>query len=118
MRENKNEILGVINDLLEIVDPRSPVADADQEERRELLKEEFDSSSARIFECVADDFGDRRRDAGLVLHVERQQGRDLPGSLPGRDDIGLVFQFQGEQDRLHGTTARPTTTVTSSRPLT
>src|SRR5689334_19238457 len=70
------------------------------------------------------DFRQRGGDAGLVLLLEREQAGDLPGPLPGRDDIVIIIDvneadFLGHHVSYDGrsrTCSFKTTTVASSRP--
>ena len=98
---------------------RAGIRDLDDEQLRRgaALPAEFDPPAPGIIEGVAGDFGDRRRDPGLVLMVEAQQPGDLPGTLPRGDRI--VFEAYGEgkdrqTHRFPPQGALATTTVASS----
>src|SRR5690606_28813737 len=92
----------------------------------------LDRPPAGVAEGVAGDLARGRGEAGLVLGVEAEQRRDLPGALPGEDDVGLVEDADAEDRAGHrgppspdasgagppppGSESRATRTVASSRP--
>ena len=90
-------------DVRQVRDTRALVTHADHQQLRcgLALEHELDLAAAGITERVAGDLGYRGRDARLVLAVEIEQRRDLPGSLAGHDDMVLTLDRQRQQNLAH-----------------
>ena len=109
-----------LEDFFQILDPGTLVKNTDEENLgRSQLHPIFDPPAARILDGIANDLGDGRGDARLILGIEAQETGDLTSPLAGLDDILLLADIGGDQIR-HlpppPLPSRTATTVTSSRP--
>jgi hypothetical protein len=89
--------------LPHVLDTWSLVGDAGQEERRIgfLIDEKRDPASFCVGIGIAGDLRDGGGDARLVLLVETQQSRDLPGSLTCGYHIILGVDRNRENGECH-----------------
>ncbi len=107
-------LVAAVEDVVEICDPWSLVADLDQELG---LVHRVDRvgrpPAARVLKRVACELGHCSGHSGLVLRIESQQRRDLASALARDDDVLLALDRHGRNRPRH---ARATTAVASSRP--
>ena len=91
-----------VEDGLEVLDARSPLADANHACRRgPVSTQELDSPPAGILDGVAGDLRRRGGDSGLVELGKAQQPGDLPRPLPGQHDVGLEADLQVQEGHVH-----------------
>ena len=106
--------VAAVEDVVEICDPWSLVADLDEELGLVYRVDRVARPpAARVLKRVACELGHCGGDPGLVLRIEAQQRRDLASALAGDHDVLLALDRHGRQRLGH---ARATTAVASSRP--
>ncbi len=96
-------VVAAFENGVQIVDSRALVADFDDEELGgcAALYEVLDFSASGIFEGVAGDFGERGRDAGLILSVKSEKASDLARALPRVDRVVLVADVNRQNREAH-----------------
>jgi len=110
--------IGAVEDVGEPGDARALIGNDDLEQLRgrAAFYPELHLSSARIAEGVARDLRHRGGDPRLVLSIEAEEAGELPGPLPGEDDVVLELQRHRDHALAHAAAVLATTTVASSRP--
>jgi hypothetical protein len=83
----------------QVGDSGSLVGDADDEDLRARLafEEELRLASARMPDDVARHFGHGGGQPHLILRIEAEEARELPGPLSRHDHVLLLAKLDGEQ---------------------
>jgi hypothetical protein len=101
---------------VELPDAGTVVRHPHQEDlgRSPALQHEVDLAALGVLEGIAGDLGRRRRQAGLVLHVEAEKPGDGPSALPGQNHAVPPGERDRQEGQVHWGRGLATTTVTSS----